>query len=117
MTEKSETLYKLMVHKGYPEEFSRLISAEMDTDFMAERMIHYIGNHDMHPLEEVADEMLSIKAFRDKLIEEHQAEYAQQKINEMYRGDFFGDTDEDTDTYNDSDDNGGDGDGADEEES
>lgn len=85
MSEKSETLYKLMVYKGYPDEFSRLISNEMDTDYLADRMIHYIGNGGMRPLEEVADEMLSIKAFRDKLVDKHKSEHAQARINEMYR--------------------------------
>lgn len=85
MTEKSETLYKLMVYKGYPEDFSRLINVEMDTDLTAERMIRYIGNSDMYPLEEIADEMLSIKAFCDGLRNKHIAEHAQRHINEMYR--------------------------------
>lgn len=84
MSEKSETLYKLMVNKGYPEEFSRLISNEMSTDFTADRMIHYIANGEMRPLEEVADEMLSIKAFRDNLVEKHIAEHAQERINDLY---------------------------------
>ena len=86
MTEKSDTLYKLMIHKGYPEDFSRLISHEMNTDYTAERMIGYIAASKKLPLEEVADEMLSIKAFRDKLVEKHISEHAQEKINEFYRG-------------------------------
>ena len=86
MTEKSDTLYKLMIHKGYPEDFSRLISQEMNTDYLAERMIGYIAASKKLPLEEVADEMLSIKAFRDKLVEKHISEHAQKKINEFYRG-------------------------------
>ena len=43
MSEKSELLYKLMLRKGYPEEFSRLICAEMNTDFTAEKMMSFIG--------------------------------------------------------------------------
>ena len=43
MNEKSQRLYDLMLRKGYPEEFSRLICAEMSTDFTAEKMIHSIG--------------------------------------------------------------------------
>lgn len=84
-SEKSETLYKLMIHKGYPEEFSRLISTEMDTEFLADRMIHYIGNGSRYTLEEVADEMLSIKAFRDRQVDKHISENSQKKINRLYR--------------------------------
>lgn len=84
MTEKSIILYKLMVHKGYPEDFSKLICQELNTDFTADRMIHYIASGEQHTLEDVADEMLSIKAFRDSIVEKHIAEHAQSKINELY---------------------------------
>jgi len=32
-----------MLRKSYPEAFAKLICAEMNTDFTAERMIGYIG--------------------------------------------------------------------------
>ena len=83
ITEKSETLYKLMVYKGYPEDFSRLICTELRTDFLAERMMHYIAG-EKHTLEDVVDEMLSIRAFRDRLVEKHIAEHAQERINDLY---------------------------------
>ena len=84
MSEKSETLYKLMIHKGYPEEFSRLICTEMSTDFTAERMMGYIAGGGMHSLEDVADEMLAIKSLRDRLVEKHISEHAQASINDLY---------------------------------
>ena len=40
MNEKSKELYGLMLKKGYPEEFSRLICLEMNTEFTAEKMLH-----------------------------------------------------------------------------
>ena len=40
---------------------------------------------DVLPLEEVADEMLAILSDRDRIMQKHQTEYAQAKINEMYR--------------------------------
>ena len=83
MLGKKETLYKLMVHRGYPEEFSKLICNELGTDFLCERMMHYIAG-EKHSLEDVADEMISLKSFRDRLVEKHKAEYAQGKINELY---------------------------------
>ena len=84
-SEKSEILYKLMLRKGYPEAFARVISAEMSTDFTADRMISYIGRNDLRPLEEVADEMLAIQSDRDRIIDKHISEHAQQKINILYR--------------------------------
>ena len=84
MSEKTELLYKLMLRKGYPEEFSRLICAEMNTDFTAERMLHYIGG-EKHRLEDVADEMVAIKDLRDRLVNKHIAEHANSSINNLYR--------------------------------
>lgn len=84
-TQKSDILYKLMLRKGYPEDFARIIAAEMHTDFTADRMITYIGRGDRKPLEEVADEMLAILAERDRIRDKHINEHAQQKINLLYR--------------------------------
>lgn len=85
MNEKSEILYKLMMRKGYPEAFSRIIASEMSTDFTADRMISYIGRNNLRPLEEVADEMLAIMSDRDRIRDKHIAEHAQAKINDLYR--------------------------------
>ena len=85
MTEKSEILYKLMLRKGYPEAFSRIIATEMSTDFTADRMISYIGGNPKKPLEEVADEMLAIQSDRDRIRDKHISEHAQAKINDLYR--------------------------------
>ena len=84
MKSKTEILYELMLRKGYPDEFTRLICAEMNTDFTAERMISYIGG-EKHRLEDVADEMVAIKDLRDRLINKHISEHAQASINKLYR--------------------------------
>ena len=84
MESKTEMLYDLMLRKGYPEEFSRLICAEMNTEFTAERMISYIGG-EKHRLEDVADEMVAIKDLRDRLINKHISEHAQVSINKLSR--------------------------------
>jgi hypothetical protein len=84
-SEKSEILYELMLHKGYPESFAGVIAAEMSTDYTAERMISYIGRNGKRPLEEVADEMLAILSDRDRIRDKHITEHAQQKINILYR--------------------------------
>ena len=84
MNEKSKELYSLMLKKGYPEEFSRLICLEMNTEFTAEKMLHYISG-EKHRLEDVADEMLAIKDMRDRLISKHITEHANRSINDLYR--------------------------------
>ena len=84
-SEKSDILYRLMLRKGYPGEFARIIAAEMSTDFTAERMISYIGRAGLRSLEEVADEMLAIQSDRDRIRDKHINEHAQQKINILYR--------------------------------
>ncbi len=84
MSEKSELLYKLMLRKGYPEDFTRLICAELNTDFTAERMISYISRG-KHRLEDVADEMLAIRDLRDRIRDKHIAEHAQASVNKLYR--------------------------------
>lgn len=84
MKSKTDILCDLMLRKGYPEEFTKLICAEMNTDFTAERMISYIGG-EKHRLEDVADEMVAIKDLRDRLINKHISEHVQVSINKLYR--------------------------------
>ena len=74
----------MMIRKGYPEAFSMLICLEMSTDFTAERMIHYISGEKKR-LEDVADEMVAIKDLRDRLINKHISEHANNSINDLYR--------------------------------
>lgn len=47
-------------------------------------MISYISGN-KHSLEDVADEMLAIKDFRDRLMDKHISEHAQASINILYR--------------------------------
>lgn len=84
MNEKSQQLYDLMLRKSYPEEFSRLICLEMNTDFTAERMMNYVAGEKKR-LEDVADEMVAIKDLRDRLINKHISEHANNSINNLYR--------------------------------
>ena len=84
MCEKSRLLYEMMLRKGYPEQFSKLICMEMNTDFTAERMMYYVSG-EMKRLEDVADEMVAIIELRDRLINKHIKEHANAKINDLYR--------------------------------
>ena len=83
-SEKSKMLYDLMLRKGYPEEFSRLICMEMNTDFTAEKMMYYVSGEKKR-LEDIADEMVAIKDLRDRLINKHISEHANISINNLYR--------------------------------
>lgn len=69
MSGKSRLLYELMLRKGYPEEFSRLICAEMSTDFTAEKMMSYVSGPKKR-LEDVADEMVAIQDHNCEIISE-----------------------------------------------
>ena len=82
MSEKTRLLYELMLRKGYPEEFSRLICSEMNTDFTAERMMNYVSGPKKR-LEDVADEMLAIKSEIDAWRERKEAQNANARYNEM----------------------------------
>lgn len=84
MKSKTDELYDLMLDRGYPEDFSRLICSEMNTDFTADRMMSYVFG-EKHRLEDVADEMLAIIELRDRLVHKHVTEHAQATINELYR--------------------------------
>ena len=69
---ESEKLFRLMVHKGYPEDFAKLVCSELRTDFTCRRMLGYIAANERLPLEIVTDEMLSRIALRwimDALVE------------------------------------------------
>uniref|UniRef100_UPI004025B0AF hypothetical protein n=1 Tax=Lachnospira sp. TaxID=2049031 RepID=UPI004025B0AF len=68
-TEVSMQLYKLMLERGYPEEFCDIITKNLNTDFTAQRMIGYLSHYDHPPVEEFADEMLSILSERNHIME------------------------------------------------
>ena len=83
--EISDKIYELMVEKGYPAAFARIISAEMNTEFTGNRMYGYIARNELLRLEDVADEMYAIKSDRDRIMSKHINEQAQNVINELYR--------------------------------
>ena len=78
-------LVLLMVREGYPPEFAALVAKEMNTEYLARRMIAYVSRVGLIPPEEFADEMLAIIEDRDRYMKKHQAEEAQAKVNEMFR--------------------------------
>lgn len=85
VSDKSIQLYRRMIETGYPEDFARIVAGELRTDFTASRMLGYISRAGRVSLEEAADEMFAILSDRDRIRDKHISEYAQAKVNEMYR--------------------------------
>lgn len=98
MNQHSEKVYRVMLYKEYPADFSRLIAQELSTEYTANRMIAYFGRAGKPPLEEVADEMLAILADRDKFVDKHINQYAQEVINRMYAARRLEEDEEDIDS-------------------
>ena len=69
-SEMSMELYEMMLDRGYPEEFCDLISKNLNTDFTA----GYLSHYQELPLEEIVDEMLSILADRNRIMQKKQLE-------------------------------------------
>ena len=80
----SVMLYELMIEKGYSEEFSDLVTKNLNTDFTAARMVGYLSHYSDLPEGEVVDEMLAILSDRNRFVEKHRTEQAQAHISEFY---------------------------------
>ncbi len=86
-SDMSVMLYNLMLSRGYSEPFSDLITQSLHTDFTASKMIGYLSHYEHPPMEEIADEMLSILALRDGIVEKKTNEHANAVWNEyLWRG-------------------------------
>lgn len=86
MKEKSESsriLYRMLMEKGYSEEFSGLISQNLNTDFTAGRMIGYLSHYTSLPEAEIVDEMLSILSDRNRIMQKKEMEAINARWNEM----------------------------------
>ena len=82
-TELSMELYRLMLSRGYPEEFCDDVTKNLNTDFTARRMIGYF-RYMKHPsMEDVADEMLAILADRNAVMKKKDMEATQAKWNQL----------------------------------
>ena len=84
-TGRSEELLRALQSKGYPDDFCReLAYKQLKTDYTATRMLGYLYRISKPRIEDVVDEMLAILSDRDRLVEKHQVEDAQAKLNEVY---------------------------------
>lgn len=80
---KSLELYRYMIERGLPKEFSDGITQNLNTDWTAGRMLGYLKNNEKVSLEDIADEMLAILYDRNSLIEKHENERANAAWNEF----------------------------------
>ena len=87
----SMELYDILLDKGYPEEFSDLITRNLNTDFTAARMIGYLSHYSDLPEAEIVDEMLSILSDRNQIMKKKNMEETNALLNDLYR---FGLSDE-----------------------
>lgn len=87
----SMELYDILLDKGYPEEFSDLITRNLNTDFTATRMIGYLSHYSDLPEAEIVDEMLSILSDRNQIMKKKNMEETNALLNDLHR---FGLSDE-----------------------
>ena len=96
-SEMSMELYDMMLDRGYPEEFCDLITKNLNTDFTAGRMIGYLSHYQELPLEEIVDEMLSILADRNRIMQKKELESNNAEWNRILMQELGIDTEEDDD--------------------
>ena len=85
-SEPTDELYKVLLDRGYPKEFSAEIAYKnMNTDYTATRMLGYLYRVSDPRIEDLVDEMLAILSDRDAIIQKKEMEHAQAVINEIYR--------------------------------
>ena len=85
MTEKEQvkqSLLKTIERMGFPAEFGETVSAELKTEKQMTRMVQWLVQYHPSRIEDVVDEMLSIKAEFQKYTDKKIAEYANAKMNE-----------------------------------
>lgn len=87
-SEGSIELYNYMVKRGYPESFSDVVTMNLNTDWTARRMMGYLRQYDILPLEEVADEMLAILSDRNRIMQKHDLEETNARWNDFLNEGF-----------------------------
>jgi len=63
----SRKMVKELCSRGFSSQFAELIGQELNTDFTAKMMLGYLRDAAPSTPEEIADEMLSILALRDRI--------------------------------------------------
>lgn len=84
-SEKSNTLYKELLKRGFHEELCKEIAFKyMNTDYTATRMLGYLYRINYLSEEMVIDEMLAILEDRERFRKKHEMEEARASINKVY---------------------------------
>ena len=76
-------LVQTIVNMGYPAEFGDAIAKQLGTGNTMQRMIGYLHRMQPQSAEEIADEMLAICDDRDRWRKKKEAEFYNQKYNEL----------------------------------
>ena len=76
-------LYEILIDKGYSEQFSDLITKNLNTDFTAGRMIGYLSHYTSLPEAEIVDEMLSILSDRNRIMQKKDMEATDARWNRI----------------------------------
>jgi hypothetical protein len=76
-------LVRTIVNMGYPAEFGDAIATQLGTENTMQRMIGYLNRMQPQSAEEIADEMLAICDDRDRWRKKKEAEFYNQKYNEL----------------------------------
>ena len=79
----SRELYEILIYKGYSEQFSDLITKNLNTDFTAGRMIGYLSHYTSLPEAEIVDEMLSILSDRNRIMQKKDMEATDARWNRI----------------------------------
>ncbi len=91
---ESIRLYHILLDRGYPRVFCDEVTKNLNTDFTATAMIRYLSHYKKLPMEEVADEMLSILSLRNQIIQKKRLEETNAAYNEMLMYGLFPEEDE-----------------------
>lgn len=78
-------LVQTIVNMGYPAEFGDAIAKQLGTENTMQRMIGYLRRMQPQSAEEIADEMIAICDDRDRWRKKKEAEFYNQKYNELIR--------------------------------
>ena len=82
--EAREALVRTTARLGYPAELGELLADELRSEVAMRRMIGYLLQAQPTSMEEIADELLAIKANQDRWIEQKISEHANASITAFY---------------------------------
>ena len=77
------SLVRTIERMGFPAEFGEIIAGELKTEKQMTRMVSWLIQYRPRSMEEIADEMLAIKADFAKYKEHYMAEYYNKKYNQL----------------------------------